>query len=97
MMRAIGALASVVAMAVPMQAAAQGEYCAARAVIVDALVLKYGEAMIMVGQQGPNTIIELFGNPATGSWTVITTNRAGVSCLMGAGDKLVVAMAGEPA
>ena len=76
---------------------AQATQCAERAGVVEALKIKYGEVQIMLGRQGPDSVLEVFANRKTGSWTVLTTNMAGLSCLRSAGTDLVVAKPGEPA
>ena len=88
-------LAVALAMAAP--AHAQTARCADRTAIVAGLLAEYGEVQVMAGQQGTDTILEVFANPATGSWTVLTTTRDGMACLRGAGTDLVIARPDDPA
>jgi hypothetical protein len=65
-------------------AAAQSGYCGERAEIVDYLKSQYKEAQRGFGMVDQSLIIELFVGPG-GSWTLLTTNTGGKSCLIGGG------------
>lgn len=59
--------------------------CAPRAAVLNALGTKYAEARRAVGMAGQNTVMELFVNPATRSWTITATSPSGVTCLVASG------------
>lgn len=60
--------------------------CGPRAEIVANLAVKYGEALVGLGYVSNVQIIELWHSEATGTWTVLSTNPAGISCLVIAGE-----------
>ena len=78
---------------------AQPAQCAERAGVVEALKAKYGEVQVMMGKQdgGSDAIVEIFSNPITGTWTVLRSNMAGVTCLLASGTNLVAIGIGKPA
>ena len=93
MMRAFVALCL---MSAPIHA--QVTPCAERAGVVEALKSKYGEVPVMMGKQDDGfSIMEMFSNPLTGTWTVLTTNMTGMSCLRASGTNLVSVKSGKPA
>lgn len=63
--------------------------CGDHAKISAGLLAKYGESPLMMGVGGTGEIFEVFGNPTTGTWTIITTD-AEVSCLRAAGKHMVL-------
>lgn len=46
---------------------------------------KYGERQIGVGIINEKTVLEIFVSPTSGSWTMLTTDISGISCLAGSG------------
>lgn len=60
-------------------------HCAPRPIIVEKLASKYGESRQSIGLNGKNQVIEVFASPQTGSWTILVSNPAGVSCIVAAG------------
>ena len=64
---------------------AQPAPCSPRDVIAERLSEKYGEVPIQRGIALEGAmVVELFASPA-GSWSLVTTNADGVSCLLAAG------------
>lgn len=59
--------------------------CARRAQMVDFLAKNFGERSIGRGVSSEGLLVEIFVGPS-GSWSMILTNPAGVSCLVGSGD-----------
>ena len=66
-------------------ARAEGNYCAAHDTLADILNTKFGEQKLGMGLAGRAAMVELFVS-AKGSFTLVTTNTAGVACIVGAGD-----------
>lgn len=60
--------------------------CGQRAAIVAQLERKYGETRRSVGIQQGRAIIEVYASEATGSWTILVTDTAGLTCLMATGE-----------
>ncbi|MEW9921506.1 hypothetical protein AB2B41_18000 [Marimonas sp. MJW-29] len=69
--------------------AAQAANCAQRDAVVKRLETKYSEKLIARGLQSKTALMELFGSPDTGTFTVLITNPNGVSCVVGAGTHLI--------
>ena len=80
------ALALVAAFAAP---AVEAANCAQRDAVVKRLETKYSEKLIARGLQSKTALMELFGSPDTGTFTVLITNPNGVSCGVGAGTHLI--------
>ncbi|KPQ18224.1 MAG: hypothetical protein HLUCCO18_02435 [Rhodobacteraceae bacterium HLUCCO18] len=68
----------------PSIAAAQS-LCGAREAVVDMLGSRYGETVRSVGLAGRDRIVEVFASEDTGSWTIVVTDTAGVTCLVASG------------
>jgi len=73
-----------VALAAISSSPTQAAVCAPRPSIVDALKTKYSERQNGVGIVNQNTVFELFVS-IEGSWTMLATNVAGISCIVGSG------------
>ena len=79
-------LATVAALALSASfASAQTPKCAAREAILGALADQYDEDLHGAGLTGESIISELFVNPETGTWTLLASNAAGMSCVISAG------------
>lgn len=59
--------------------------CGAREAIVGTLKDKYGESLQSIGLNSKG-VIEVYGSEETGSWTIVTTDTRGASCVMAAGE-----------
>lgn len=77
-------LVGVLAAQVPDYAQAQGTICGPRLGIVDALKSKFSEEQNGIGVVNQATVFELFVS-VEGSWTMLATNTAGISCIVGSG------------
>lgn len=64
---------------------AQPSQCAPRPDVLAALATKYGEARRAIGIAGQTSVMELFVNPSTGTWTIIATSPDGTTCLIASG------------
>jgi hypothetical protein len=82
----------------PAPAGAQS-LCGARQAVVDMLGSRYGETVRSVGLAGRDRIVEVFASDETGSWTILVTNTAGVTCLVASGqhyEQVAAAPEGAP-
>ena len=59
--------------------------CDKRDSIVAALGEKYGETRRGGGLTAPTAIVEIWASDETGTWTIITTNPQGLTCIMAVG------------
>lgn len=92
-MRALALIAALAACAVPgpdpgMSALAPevpGPACQPRAAFVRHLALRYGEATVAVGLSNAGQAWEILAS-RSGAWTAISTDAAGVACLLAAGE-----------
>lgn len=64
---------------------AQNQQCAPRDTLVAHLTDKYGETRQSMGLAGPQTMMELFASPDTGSWTITMTMANGTMCMVASG------------
>jgi hypothetical protein len=67
------------------QANANADQCGPRAAVLAALENSYGEGRRGIGMAGAQTVVEIFANSQTGTWTVIATRPDGVTCLLASG------------
>ena len=66
-------------------ARAQGAQCGERTAVVERLASGYGEARQSVGLAANNSMIEVYASDATGTWTIVVTTAAGMTCLVASG------------
>lgn len=59
--------------------------CAPREIVVTRLADGYGETRQSMGLGANNAVVEVFASEETGSWTIIVTNAAGLTCLVASG------------
>ena len=64
---------------------AETTYCASHEKMAEILKAKYNEFAIGQGTAGPTALFELYVSPK-GTFTLVTTNTAGMTCIVGAGD-----------
>lgn len=90
--------AAAIFIATTTQASAQSrQNCGPRDAVIKRLAEQYGETRQSVGIGSNNAMVEMFASDATGSWTIIVTMPAGVSCLVASGQSFErVAEALEP-
>ena len=60
--------------------------CGPRDRNVENLWNDYGETKAMQGRVDSKTVIEIFRNEETGTWTIIASDVDGKSCLVSSGD-----------
>lgn len=59
--------------------------CGPREIMVTRLAEGYGETRQSVGIGSDNAMVEVFASDKTGSWSIVVTMPAGVSCLVASG------------
>ena len=64
---------------------AYAESCATRADVVAKLEGNFQEQLTGGGLHGQSAVVEVWSSPATGTFTVITTDAAGQSCILATG------------
>lgn len=82
-MKKVLAAALAVSLAVP--ALAQGRNCGPRSIFVENLAEKYQETRQSIGLAANNTVLEVFANLETGTWTILITSANGVTCAAASG------------
>jgi len=70
----------------PIPARAQAPTCGERAAITARLAAAFGESQQAAGIVGPKQVLEVWANVDTGSWTALTSDHAGRSCLIASGE-----------
>lgn len=77
-----GALASLFALPV---AAQQSEPCMLTVDMYQIMIQQYGESRVSTGITPSGRMVEFWGNPESGSWTVVETAPNGISCARASG------------
>jgi hypothetical protein len=72
--------------------------CEQRNKLVQKLAKKYQETSVAIGVGNDGKLVEVLSNDNGGTWTIIVTSPAGVSCLVAAGEgwRSIDAPVGEP-
>jgi len=76
--------------------AAHSAPCGAYDAIAQALARQYGEAVQSQGYSEDGRLLQLWANPASKTWTITLTDKAGVACVMSAGKDYTALPQGEP-
>ena len=84
--RLILAAAAFLASALLSGAGAAQTACAPRAEVLEILRGRYGEAVVAGGVTTKGVLLEVVASDDGGTWTIIATSPAGVSCLVAAGE-----------
>ena len=61
-------------------------FCAPRDQIAEKLTTDYGEALTAAGLQSSSQLVEVWSDPATGTWTIFVTSPTGMSCVVASGE-----------
>ena len=69
----------------PLLAAAQGQSCGNRELVVERLTTKYGESRQSIGMAPQGRVVEVFASEETGTWTITVTMPSGITCLVASG------------
>lgn len=81
------ALAVSLALTLPTVAAAQSaRQCGPRDAVVEQLENRFSESRQAMGLAANNAVVELYANPATGTWTITATMASGLTCLIASGE-----------
>lgn len=59
--------------------------CGPRDLVVQRLADGYGETRQSIGIGSNNAVVEVYASAETGSWTILVTTPAGVTCLVASG------------
>lgn len=71
----------------PAEAQQRLRACGSHAMFVKQLAERYGEGSIGIGMSANGkTVIELFVNTETGTWTILTSTPIGWSCMIASGE-----------
>lgn len=76
--------AGVFALMLP--AAASAQVCGPHDDVAKQLRERYGEVIQCIGVDVGGTLVTVWSNAVTGTWTITGTNGAGITCLIGAGN-----------
>ncbi|ARE38764.1 hypothetical protein RGUI_0623 [Rhodovulum sp. P5] len=60
--------------------------CGPRDDVVEQLADRYGEARQALGLASNKTLVEVYANTRTGTWTITGTLPSGLTCLIASGD-----------
>ena len=64
---------------------AQGSNCAERDAVIERLASKYGESRQSAGLAANQSLVEVYANPESGSWSITVTLPGGQTCLVASG------------
>lgn len=78
-------------------AAAQTAQCASYTGIVEGLAERYGERRVMSGTNPDGTVVQMFANGETGTWTALVVQADGMACVVAAGEQFDSTVAELPA
>jgi hypothetical protein len=59
--------------------------CSDYKAVKEQLAVRYEEAPISAGLQSNGNVLQIFASPRTGTWTVVSTTPAGMSCILAVG------------
>lgn len=85
-----GLVFGAAALAPPLAEAQPLRHCADRESVVAQLEDRFGERRILMGLQSRNSLLEVWGSDASGSFTVIITRADSTSCVVASGTHLVL-------
>ena len=80
----------------PVATGAQQTNCGPREGIVERLAEKYQETRQAIGLGMNNTVLEMFANTESGTWTIIVSSPSGISCVAAVGGDFAL-LAAKPA
>jgi phosphosulfolactate phosphohydrolase-like enzyme len=78
-------LITAAVLAITATTAAAQSNCAERVMVVERLAERYGEMRQAIGLGANNSVIEVFANLESGSWTITVTMPNGTTCLVASG------------
>lgn len=77
-----------IAMATPSWA--QVSNCGPSLAVYDALEEKYGESRVMSGLDADGILWEVWVNPDSGTWTLLSSDAGGTSCVQKSGEEHIL-------
>jgi hypothetical protein len=80
------ALAAALAVSAGAAGAQTGPKCAPAADVIARLTSKYGETLQAEGLRGGTSVVQIYANAETGTWTVLDVGVSGLACLISAGE-----------
>lgn len=72
-------------------ASARPQICDTRLAIVKKLQSQFEESRQVIGSDKNGVVMELFANPNRGTWTILLTNKSGITCVVSAGQNFSAA------
>jgi hypothetical protein len=75
---------------------AQNPNCAPYEMIVQGLSERYGERRVMSGLNPDGTLVQMFANPETGTWTALIVQPIGTACMVASGEQFDSTVAALP-
>lgn len=91
-----GLVFGAAALAPPMTEAQPMLHCADRESVVTQLEDRFGERQILIGLQSRDSLLEVWGSDASGSFTVIVTRPDATSCVVASGTHLMLDLLEPP-
>jgi hypothetical protein len=61
------------------------QQCGPRDQVLAGLEARWSETRQMAGMSSAGSVVEIFANPASGSWTLLATSSDGTTCLAASG------------
>ncbi len=65
---------------------AQTAQCLNHGAFIEGLADRYGERRQMSGLNGDGTVVEIYANGETGTWTALIVQPNGMACMVAAGE-----------
>ena len=90
------AVVTTLLLAACVPAHAQNSNCAPHLMIIEGLADRYGERRVMSGLNGDSTVVEMYANDQTGTWTALVVQPNGTACLVASGGEFNSSIAELP-
>jgi hypothetical protein len=90
------AVVTALLLATCVPANAQNSNCAPHAMFIEGLADRYGERRVMAGLNGDGTVVEIFANDQTGTWTALIVQPTGIACMVASGEQFDSTVADLP-
>lgn len=76
---------------------AQPTNCGQRDQVIERLTSRYGESRQSIGMAANQSLVEVYANEGTGSWSITVTLPTGITCLVASGMSFEALAVVEPA
>lgn len=90
------AVVTALLLATCVPANAQTAQCVNYEAMVVGLADSYGERRIISGLNGDGTVVQMFANTETGTWTAVILHPDGMACMVAAGEQFDSTVAALP-